>query len=166
MRTEIKHVLKSMSPLLIEVPKKLSSPSLIGSSHKLQTNERRNSFADYFNRSEMRLRLGFLRRRSTESSNSARPSPEEAQKWTESFADLMASKYGATLYQAFLMREFSNENLEFWVAVEEYKVLKPQKMATKAQKVYNDFIAVQAPKEVTKPNQYILIISIIIRMKR
>ena len=64
------------------------------------------------------------------------------------------------------MREFSNENLEFWVAVEEYKVLKPQKMATKAQKVYNDFIAVQAPKEVTKPNQYILIISIIIRMKR
>ena len=51
MRTEIKHVLKSMSPLLIEVPKKLSSPSLIGSSHKLQTNERRNSFADYFNRS-------------------------------------------------------------------------------------------------------------------
>lgn len=98
--------------------------------------------------SEMRLRLGFLRRRSTESSISARPSPEEAQKWTESFADLMASKYGAALYRAFLLREFSNENLEFWVAVEEYKLLKPQKMATKAQKVYNDFIAVQAPKEV------------------
>ena len=34
------------------------------------------------------------------------------------------------------------------MAVEEYKLLKPQKMATKAQKVYNDFIAVQAPKEV------------------
>jgi len=40
----------------------------------------------------MRLRLGFLRRRSTESSISARPSPEEAQKWAESFTDLMASK--------------------------------------------------------------------------
>ena len=52
------------------------------------------------------------------------------------------------MYRAFLLREFSNENLEFWVAVEEYKLLKPQKMATKAQKVYNDFIAVQAPKEV------------------
>jgi regulator of G-protein signaling 3/regulator of G-protein signaling len=40
----------------------------------------------------MRLRLGFLRRRSTESSLSARPAPEEAQKWSESFANLMASK--------------------------------------------------------------------------
>ena len=43
-------------------------------------------------RSEMRLRLGFLRRRSTESSLSVRPSPEEAQKWSESFTSLMASK--------------------------------------------------------------------------
>lgn len=56
---------------------------------------------------------------------------------------------GAALYRAFLLREFSNENLEFWMAVEEYKVLKPQKMPNKAQKVYNDFIAVQAPKEVS-----------------
>lgn len=40
----------------------------------------------------MRLRLGFLRRRSTESSLSARPPPEEAQKWSESFTALMASK--------------------------------------------------------------------------
>jgi len=55
---------------------------------------------------------------------------------------------GSALYRAFLLREFSNENLEFWVAVEEYRLLKPQKMANKAQQVYNDFIAIQAPKEV------------------
>ena len=64
------------------------------------------------------------------------------------FVYCVAIADGAALYRAFLLREFSNENLEFWVAVEEYKLLKPQKMATKAQKVYNDFIAVQAPKEV------------------
>lgn len=46
----------------------------------------------YDSRSEMRLRLGFLRRRSTESALSARPSPEEARKWSESFSALMASK--------------------------------------------------------------------------
>ena len=40
----------------------------------------------------MRIHLGFLRRRSTEASLSTRPQPEEAQKWTESFAVLMASK--------------------------------------------------------------------------
>ncbi|XP_032778702.2 uncharacterized protein LOC116917368 [Daphnia magna] len=98
--------------------------------------------------SEMRLRLGFLRRRSTESALSARPSPEEARKWSESFSALMASKYGAALYRAFLLREFSNENLEFWLACEEYKNSKPQKLSARAQKIYNDFVAVQATKEV------------------
>lgn len=96
----------------------------------------------------MRIHLGFLRRRSTEASLSTRPKPEEAKKWTESFDALMASKYGSSLYRAFLIREFSNENLEFWLAVEEYKHLKPQKMATKAQQIYNDFVAVQASKEI------------------
>jgi hypothetical protein len=38
--------------------------------------------------------------------------------------------------------------LEFWLAVEEYKNSKPQKMAAKAQQIYNDFVAVQASKEV------------------
>jgi len=98
--------------------------------------------------SEMKLRLGFLRRRSTESSLTVRPQPQDAQKWALSFADLMASKYGAALYRAFLEREFSNENLEFWLACEEFKTMKAPKMAAKAQKIYSDFVAVQAPKEV------------------
>ena len=55
---------------------------------------------------------------------------------------------GAALYRAFLLREFSNENLEFWLAVEDYKNSKPQKMAAKAQQIYNDFVAVEASKEV------------------
>jgi hypothetical protein len=55
---------------------------------------------------------------------------------------------GSSLYRAFLLREFSNENLEFWLAVEDYKNSKPQKMAAKAQQIYNDFVAAQASKEV------------------
>jgi hypothetical protein len=34
------------------------------------------------------------------------------------------------------------------MAVEEYKNSKPQKMAAKAQQIYNDFVATQSPKEV------------------
>ncbi|XP_057373031.1 regulator of G-protein signaling 8-like [Daphnia carinata] len=105
----------------------------------------------YFKRTEMRLlnlKSGFLRRRMPDSPLSVRPQPEEAQKWSESFTALMASKYGSSLYHAFLLREFSNENLEFWLAVEDYKNSKPQKMAAKAQQIYNDFVAVQAAKEI------------------
>lgn len=42
-------------------------------------------------RSDMRLRLGWLRRRG-ETQCSVRPQPEEAQSWAESFHNLMASK--------------------------------------------------------------------------
>lgn len=44
---------------------------------------------------DMKFRLGFLKRRHTEgtiNSSSVRPQPEEAQKWANSFSDLMASK--------------------------------------------------------------------------
>lgn len=50
----------------------------------------------YFCRgTDMKFRLGFLKRRHTEGtihSASVRPPPEEAQKWANSFNDLMASK--------------------------------------------------------------------------
>lgn len=99
---------------------------------------------------DMKLRLGFLRRRHTDATiqPSVRPPPEEAQKWADSFHDLMASKYGLALFRAFLQREFSEENVEFWLACEDYKKVRPHKMSAKARKIYNDFIAVQAPKEV------------------
>jgi hypothetical protein len=44
---------------------------------------------------DMKFRLGFLKRRHTEgviNSSSVRPQPEEAQKWANSFSDLMSSK--------------------------------------------------------------------------
>lgn len=124
----------------------------------------------------MKLRLGFLKRRHTEGqihSASVRPPPEEALKWGNSFTDLMASKCtklerhdvckvffrnnpnlsiscldGQALFKAFLQREFSEENIEFWLAIEDYRKTRQNKLNTKAQKIYNDFIIPQAPKEV------------------
>lgn len=62
---------------------------------------------------------------------------------------VLISTDGSTLYHAFLLREFSNENLEFWLAVDEYKHLKPQNMEAKAQNIYNEFVADNAPKQVS-----------------
>lgn len=99
---------------------------------------------------DMKLRLGFLRRRHTDSAiqSSIRPPPDEVQKWSDSFHDLMSNKYGQALFRAFLQREFSEENVEFWLACEDFKKVRPHKLSTKARKIYNDYIAVQAPKEV------------------
>ncbi|KAF5920244.1 hypothetical protein HPG69_010648 [Diceros bicornis minor] len=52
-------------------------------------------------------------------------------------------------FKSFLKSEFSEENLEFWIACENYKKIKsPDKMAEKAKKIYEEFIQAEAPKEV------------------
>lgn len=56
---------------------------------------------------------------------------------------------GASLFKAFLSREYSQENVEFWIAVEEYKRARPSKYSSKAKKIYEDFIAVKSSKEVS-----------------
>ncbi|XP_020321524.1 regulator of G-protein signaling 3 isoform X7 [Oncorhynchus tshawytscha] len=110
---------------------------------------------------DMKNRLAFLRRRNeSPGSNppgkfdkslksSVKPTPEEALKWGESLDKLLAHKYGLAAFRAFLRTEFSEENLEFWLACEDYKKIKSQsKIASKAKKVFAEYIAIQSCKEV------------------
>ena len=55
---------------------------------------------------------------------------------------------GLDLFREFLRTEFSEENIEFWIACEDYKNVHSNKLNTEAQRIYTDFIAVQAPHEV------------------
>lgn len=58
---------------------------------------------------------------------------------------------GLALFHSFLKTEFSEENIEFWIACEEYKnISTTRKLHSRAQKIYNDYIAVQAPQEVSQ----------------
>ena len=59
------------------------------------------------------------------------------------------SSAGLELFRGFLRSEFSDENLEFWIAVEEFKQSKPSKVSSMAQQIYTDFVAPQAPREVS-----------------
>ncbi|XP_073806269.1 regulator of G-protein signaling 3a isoform X4 [Danio rerio] len=109
---------------------------------------------------DMKNRLAFLRRRnespgSTPASKldktmkSVKPTPEEAMKWGESLDKLLVHKYGLAAFRAFLRTEFSEENLDFWLACEDYKKIKSQsKMTSKAKKIFAEFIAIQSCKEV------------------
>uniref|UniRef100_A0A8C7GWR1 Regulator of G-protein signaling 8 n=2 Tax=Oncorhynchus kisutch TaxID=8019 RepID=A0A8C7GWR1_ONCKI len=76
-------------------------------------------------------------------------SKDEVVLWADSFDVLLSNKCGLAAFQAFLKTEFSDENIEFWMACEEYKKIKtPAKLMTKINKIYNEFIDVKAPREV------------------
>ncbi|XP_054853543.1 regulator of G-protein signaling 3 isoform X2 [Eublepharis macularius] len=109
---------------------------------------------------DMKNRLGIFRRRNESPGGhppskldkvpkSLKPTLEEALKWGESLEKLLQHKYGLAAFRAFLRTEFSEENLEFWLACEDYKKIKSQsKMASKAKKIFAEYIAIQSCKEV------------------
>ncbi|KPP75636.1 regulator of G-protein signaling 5-like, partial [Scleropages formosus] len=78
-----------------------------------------------------------------------KPTPEEALQWRESLDRVLMNNYGLTTFRSFLRSEFSDENIEFWVACEDFKKIKsPVKMAAKAKKIYEEFIQTEALREV------------------
>ncbi|XP_032948892.1 regulator of G-protein signaling 8 isoform X2 [Rhinolophus ferrumequinum] len=78
-----------------------------------------------------------------------RLSTEEATRWADSFDVLLSHKCGVAAFRAFLKTEFSEENLEFWLACEEYKKTRSTaKLVSKAHRIFEEFVDVQAPREV------------------
>lgn len=56
---------------------------------------------------------------------------------------------GVAAFHAFLKTEFSEENLEFWLACEEFKKIRSAtKLASRAHRIFEEFICSEAPKEV------------------
>lgn len=54
------------------------------------------------------------------------------------------------MFRHFLRSEFSEENLDFWLAVEKFKETRPpNKMAAKAAKIYEEFISTSAGRQVS-----------------
>lgn len=51
------------------------------------------------------------------------------------------------------MSEFSEENIAFYLACEDYRATKPSKLSTKAKKIYDEFIGAEAPREVNDSRQ-------------
>ncbi|KAM4604963.1 regulator of G-protein signaling 5b [Polymixia lowei] len=73
---------------------------------------------------------------------------DEPLTWKESFEKLLSSQNGLCLFRTFLVSEFSEENLDFYLACEDYRATKTSKLSAKAQKVYDEFICTDAPREV------------------
>ncbi|XP_035026452.1 regulator of G-protein signaling 5b [Hippoglossus stenolepis] len=84
----------------------------------------------------------------TKKCDKLRLNTDEPLKWKESFEKLLSCQNGLCLFRAFLVSEFSEENIAFYLACEDYRATKPSKLATKAKKIYEEFIGSDAPREV------------------
>lgn len=61
---------------------------------------------------------------------------------------------GLDAFRTFLKSEFSEENVEFWLACEDFKKTESaEKIASKARMIYSEFIEADAPKEVSQTSR-------------
>ncbi|XP_018301230.1 regulator of G-protein signaling 19 isoform X4 [Mycetomoellerius zeteki] len=79
-----------------------------------------------------------------------RCSLEEVRAWGSSFDKLMRSGAGRKLFREFLVSEYSEENIAFWLACEQLKrENNPETIEEKARYIYEDYISILSPKEVS-----------------
>lgn len=78
------------------------------------------------------------------------PSVEEIRCWGDSFDRLMKSSMGRVVFREFLKCEYSEENILFWLACEDLKKDNtPEVVEEKARLIYEDYISILSPKEVS-----------------
>ncbi|UJR31649.1 hypothetical protein I4U23_019130 [Adineta vaga] len=78
------------------------------------------------------------------------PSIEEIKSWSESFDKLMLNPAGRRYFRDFLRSEYSEENFLFWMSCESLKnEQNPERIEEKARSIYEDYISILSPKEVS-----------------
>ncbi|XP_016847736.2 regulator of G-protein signaling 10 isoform X1 [Anolis carolinensis] len=75
-------------------------------------------------------------------------------RWASSLENLLEDQEGVKRFREFLKREFSEENVLFWLACEEFKKIKDKKqMKTKANEIYMTFLSSKASFQVNVEGQ-------------
>ncbi|XP_038622544.1 regulator of G-protein signaling 20 [Tachyglossus aculeatus] len=78
------------------------------------------------------------------------PTLEQVNTWAQSFDNLMMTPAGRNTFREFLRSEFSEENMQFWMACEELKQeASKNKVEEKAKLIYDDYISSLSPREVS-----------------
>ncbi|XP_016358800.1 regulator of G-protein signaling 21-like isoform X1 [Sinocyclocheilus anshuiensis] len=75
--------------------------------------------------------------------------PDVALRWGDSFEELLSHSGGVEVFTQFLRTQFSEENIEFWLACEDFKTTETStKLQSKAKQIHAIFIDKEAPKEI------------------
>ncbi|XP_042290712.1 regulator of G-protein signaling 8 [Thunnus albacares] len=128
---------------------KLHLKSLFGQSpHSSNSNLSNTEHKD--SPTERRSRLLFMHQWSQVGHNKRRKiSREELEKWAESLNTLLASQTGVSVFGAFLRSEFSEENLQFYLACEQYRHSSNNfSLQRRAKDICATYIQPGAPREV------------------
>ncbi|XP_063423158.1 uncharacterized protein LOC134707377 isoform X2 [Mytilus trossulus] len=129
----------------------MNSPDFMTNTSQPKSKSRNSGFKN------MKRKFQNLRRRNTDTALVPKfslplhftiPTYDQAFQWSKSFESLLTDNSGLELFKGFLKSEFSEENLEFWIACEEFRFCKEFNVPVLAQKIYSDYVAFQAPKEV------------------
>ncbi|KAJ0055342.1 hypothetical protein NL108_016083 [Boleophthalmus pectinirostris] len=99
---------------------------------------------------ERRSRLLFMRQWSQVGHNrKGKISREELDRWSQSLTSLLSSPIGVSVFGAFLRSEFSEENLQFYLACEQYKHSSNNfSLQRRGRDICNTYIVPGSPREV------------------
>ncbi|KAF9410214.1 hypothetical protein HW555_010651 [Spodoptera exigua] len=69
-------------------------------------------------------------------------------RWSFSLRELLQDNAGKEHFAKFLSKEFSGENLKFWLAVQELKALPIRRVAARAKDIWKEYLAADAPSPI------------------
>uniref|UniRef100_S4RYV4 Regulator of G protein signaling 6 n=1 Tax=Petromyzon marinus TaxID=7757 RepID=S4RYV4_PETMA len=76
------------------------------------------------------------------------PSHQRVLRWGFCMDEVLKDSVGQEQFLRFLQSEFSSENLQFWVAVQELKRLPLRKVADRAREIWQEFLEPGAPNTI------------------
>ncbi|XP_075989704.1 regulator of G-protein signaling 7 isoform X2 [Anticarsia gemmatalis] len=69
-------------------------------------------------------------------------------RWSFGLRELLQDNAGKEHFAKFLSKEFSGENLKFWLAVQELKALPIRRVAARAKEIWKEYLASDAPSPI------------------
>uniref|UniRef100_A0A3Q2QU87 Regulator of G-protein signaling 1 n=1 Tax=Fundulus heteroclitus TaxID=8078 RepID=A0A3Q2QU87_FUNHE len=74
---------------------------------------------------------------------------DDVETWSESVDKVLSCKAGQIAFREFLKSEYSEENILFWLACEDYKKIKTvPEMISSANRIYSEFVETEAPRQI------------------
>ncbi|KAK6638004.1 hypothetical protein RUM44_008428 [Polyplax serrata] len=76
------------------------------------------------------------------------PTEKRVKRWALSVEDLVSDPTGLQEFTNYLRKQFSHENIRFWMAVNDLRRSSQQQIAGKVQEIFEEFLAPGAPCEI------------------